>query len=72
MTNRKSQHLVVIVGGAVAGSEGAFQLTQRGVLCVVVEQNGRPYGKVEDGLPRWHEKLRLQEEKKIRVRPPLV
>jgi NADPH-dependent glutamate synthase beta subunit-like oxidoreductase len=65
MTNDKSQHFVVIIGGAVAGSEAAFQLTQRGVLCVVVEQNERPYGKVEDGLPRWHEKLRLQEEKKI-------
>jgi flavin-dependent dehydrogenase len=57
MTDHKSQHLVVIVGGSVAGSEAAFQLTQRGVPCVVVEQNDRPYGKVEDGLPRWHEKL---------------
>jgi NADPH-dependent glutamate synthase beta subunit-like oxidoreductase len=65
MADQDWQHLVVIIGGAVAGSEAAFQLTQRGVLCVVVEQNDRPYGKVEDGLPRWHEKLRLQEEKKI-------
>lgn len=65
MTEHKSQHVVMIVGGAVAGSEAAFQMTQRGVRCVVLEQNDRPYGKVEDGLPRWHEKLRLQEEKKI-------
>jgi len=68
------QHVVMIVGGAVAGSEAAFQLAQRGVLCFVVEQNERPYGKVEDGLPRWHDKLRLQEEKKIdeKLSHPLV
>ncbi len=65
MTENKAQHVVMIIGGAVAGSEAALQLTQRGVRCVVLEQNDRPYGKVEDGLPRWHEKLRLQEEKKI-------
>ena len=25
------------------------------------EQNDRPYGKVEDGLPRWHTALRRKE-----------
>lgn len=59
------QHVVLIAGGAVAGSEAAYQLAQRGVLCVVLEQNDRPYGKIEDGLPRWHVNLRAQEEKKI-------
>jgi NADPH-dependent glutamate synthase beta subunit-like oxidoreductase len=59
------QHVVVIVGGAVAGSEAAYRLAQRGVLCAVLEQNERPYGKIEDGLPRWHVALRLQEQKKI-------
>ena len=59
------QHVVLIIGGAVAGSEVAWQLVQRGVRCVVVEKNDRPYGKIEDGLPRWHVNLRRQEEKKI-------
>jgi len=36
-------------------------LAQRGVLVVVFEQNPRPYGKIEDGLPRWHVKLRKKE-----------
>ncbi len=65
MSSTDSRHAVVIVGGAVAGSEAAFQLANRGVLCVVIEQNDRPYGKIEDGLPRWHVDLRAQEEKRI-------
>src|SRR5574337_1924199 len=65
MSDPGPQHVVVIVGGAVAGSEAAFRLAERGILCVVLEQNDRPYGKIEDGLPRWHVNLRLQEEKKI-------
>src|SRR5512135_1037934 len=59
------QHVVLIIGGAVAGSEAAFQLVRRGIRCVVIEQNERPYGKIEDGLPRWHVKLRRQEMSKI-------
>ncbi len=59
------QHVVLIAGGAVAGSEAAFQFAQRSIACIVLEQNERPYGKIEDGLPRWHVNLRLQEEKKI-------
>ncbi len=65
MPQPNPQHVVLIVGGAVAGSEAAFQFAQRGILCIVLEQNDRPYGKIEDGLPRWHVNLRLQEEKKI-------
>ena len=59
------RHLVVIVGGAVAGSEAAALCADRGILAVVVEQNDRPYGKIEDGLPRWHDKLRAQEYERI-------
>ena len=59
------QHVVLIVGGAVAGSEAAFQFARRSIRCVVIEQNARPYGKIEDGLPRWHVKLRRQEMSEI-------
>jgi NADPH-dependent glutamate synthase beta subunit-like oxidoreductase len=61
----EARHVVVIAGGAVAGSEAASQLAQRGVVCIVLEQNDRPYGKIEDGLPRWHVKLRQAEMEKI-------
>ncbi len=59
------QHVVVIVGGAVAGSEAAALCAERGILAVVLEQNDRPYGKIEDGLPRWHDKLRKKEYEHI-------
>jgi len=65
MGSSGSQHIVGIIGGAVAGSEAAFRFAERGILCVVLEQNDRPYGKIEDGLPRWHVNLRSQEAKKI-------
>jgi len=35
---------------------------------VVFEQNPRPYGKIEDGLPRWHVALREKEYAAIRAR----
>lgn len=38
---------------------------ERGILAIVLEQNDRPFGKIEDGLPRWHEKLRLKEYEQI-------
>jgi NADPH-dependent glutamate synthase beta subunit-like oxidoreductase len=57
--------VVAIVGGAVAGSEAAAACAARGAIAVVFEQGTRPYGKIEDGLPRWHEKLRDKEYKKI-------
>lgn len=60
-----SRHVVVICGGAVSGSEAAQYCVERGVAAVVIEQNVRPYGKIEDGLPRWHDKLRAQEYERI-------
>ena len=57
--------VVAIIGGAVAGSEAAAACAARGVIPVVFEQGARPYGKIEDGLPRWHEKLRDKEYAKI-------
>jgi hypothetical protein len=59
------QHVVLIIGGGVSGSEVALQLARRGIHCVVIDQNQRPYGKIEDGLPRWHAHLRRQEMGKI-------
>jgi len=40
----------------------------------VFEQNKRPYGKIEDGLPRWHVEQRKQEYARIdaRLRKPGV
>jgi NADPH-dependent glutamate synthase beta subunit-like oxidoreductase len=58
-------HLVAIFGGAVSGAEAAHQLAQRGIRSVVFEQNALPYGKIEDGLPKWHAKLRDKEEANI-------
>ena len=48
---QKDNQIVGIVGGAVAGSEAVYQFTERGVRCIVFEQNDLPYGKIEDGLP---------------------
>ena len=59
------RHVVVIVGGAVAGSEAAAVVAEHGGLAVVLERGERPYGKIEDGLPRWHEKLRDKEYARI-------
>ena len=67
MANHKvsGKQVALVIGGAVAGSEAVAQLTQQGILTIVMEQNPRPYGKIEDGLPRWHVKLRRQEYDKI-------
>jgi ferredoxin--NADP+ reductase len=43
-------------------------LATRGITTVVFEQNPRPYGKIEDGLPRWHVKLRKKEYETINAR----
>jgi NADPH-dependent glutamate synthase beta subunit-like oxidoreductase len=64
-SDASGKQAVLIVGGAVAGSEAVAQFTQQGILTIVMEQNPRPYGKIEDGLPRWHVKLRRQEYDKI-------
>jgi len=37
----------------------------RGAHVAVIEQNPRPYGKIEDGLPRWHVALRRKEYQTI-------
>lgn len=58
-------HAVAIIGGATAGAEVATRLAERGVYVVVFEQNRRPFGKIEDGLPRWHSKLRDKEYERI-------
>lgn len=57
--------VVAIFGGAVSGAEAAELLSRRGIYTVVFEQNALPYGKIEDGLPKWHVKLRNKEEQKI-------
>jgi len=58
-------HVVAVIGGAVAGSEAAALAAARGALVIVIEQNVRPYGKIEDGLPRWHVALRQKEYGRI-------
>jgi NADPH-dependent glutamate synthase beta subunit-like oxidoreductase len=58
-------HAVAIIGGATAGAEVASRLAERGLLVAVFEQNLRPYGKIEDGLPAWHVKLRHKEYETI-------
>ena len=65
MTNEADGHFVAVIGGATAGAEVASRLADRGVCVVVFEQNGRPYGKIEDGLPRWHAALRNKEYRNI-------
>ena len=57
--------VVLIIGGAVSGSTAAQKLTENGIRCIIVDQNRLPYGKIEDGLPRWHEKQRINEYSKI-------
>ncbi len=58
-------HCVAVIGGAVAGAEVAGALARAGVEVAVFEQNARPYGKIEDGLPRWHVALRRKEYETI-------
>ena len=74
MTDSKPSRAVAIVGGATAGAEVAARLADRGIQTVVFEKNTRPFGKIEDGLPRWHEALRNKEYEAIRTKlsRPLV
>src|SRR5258707_10927729 len=67
-------HFAAIVGGSIAGSVAAEILADHGIQVVVIEQNKRPYGKIEDGLPRWHLEQRKQEYSRIdaRLRKPGV
>ena len=57
---------VAVIGGATAGAEVAGRLAERGAIVVVFEMNRRPYGKIEDGLPRWHVALREKEYQNVR------
>jgi NADPH-dependent glutamate synthase beta subunit-like oxidoreductase len=59
------RHVVAICGGAVSGSEAAATCAAQGITAIVFDQNVRPYGKIEDGLPRWHDRLRAKEYKTI-------
>jgi ferredoxin--NADP+ reductase len=60
-TSTHPGHYVAVIGGATAGAEVAGRLAQLGCTVVVFEQNPRPYGKIEDGLPSWHLALRKKE-----------
>ena len=63
--DRSDQHVVAVIGGATAGAEVAARLAAAGARVAVFEQNPRPYGKIEDGLPRWHHGLRNKEYETI-------
>jgi ferredoxin--NADP+ reductase len=67
-TTGRPRHVVAVVGAATAGAEIARILAGRGAQVVVIEQNPRPYGKIEDGLPRWHVKQRRDEYEEINRR----
>lgn len=62
------RYAVAVVGGATAGAEAAGMLAEHGAIVAVFEQNARPYGKIEDGLPRWHVKLRQKEYETVNQR----
>ena len=68
MSEIANRYVVAVVGAATAGSEIARVLAVRGVRVIVIEQNPRPYGKIEDGLPRWHVKQRKDEYEEINRR----
>ena len=57
----KHPHAIAVIGAATAGAEVAARLAAHGAQVAVFEMNPRPYGKVEDGLPRWHHALRQKE-----------
>ncbi len=67
-SNTGPRHAVAVIGAATAGSEIAHILAARGAVVIVFEQNPRPYGKIEDGLPRWHVKQRKDEYEEINRR----
>lgn len=57
----EGSYVVAVIGGACAGSEIASQLAEVDMEVLLFEQNALPYGKIEDGLPRWHAKLQAKE-----------
>jgi ferredoxin/flavodoxin---NADP+ reductase len=68
MSEIANRYVIAVVGAATAGSEIARILAIRGIRVIVIEQNPRPYGKIEDGLPRWHVKQRKDEYEEINKR----
>jgi ferredoxin--NADP+ reductase len=66
--SKNGQYFVAVVGGAVSGSVSAEIFADHGIRVAVIEQNSRPYGKIEDGLPRWHVEQRKQEYARIDAR----
>ncbi len=64
MENHK-KHYIAVIGGSISGSEAANLLAQNGFRVVVFEMNALPYGKIEDGLPKWHVNLRNRQENEI-------
>jgi ferredoxin/flavodoxin---NADP+ reductase len=68
MNETDHRYVVAVIGAATAGSEIARILAGRNIEVIVIEQNARPYGKIEDGLPRWHVKQRRDEYEEINRR----
>ena len=68
------RHAVAVIGAACSGAEAAETFANAGVYTVVFDQNARPFGKIEDGLPRWHANQRSQEYVRIadKLKKPLV
>ncbi|MBI2375569.1 MAG: FAD-dependent oxidoreductase [Deltaproteobacteria bacterium] len=62
------RHAIAVIGGATAGAEVASRLAKNGAFVVVFDMNARPFGKIEDGLPRWHSALRKKEYENIRTK----
>jgi NADPH-dependent glutamate synthase beta subunit-like oxidoreductase len=63
--SKNKTHYIAVIGGSVSGSEAAAMLADQGVRVVVIDQNTLPYGKLEDGLPKWHHNLRDKQEAEI-------
>lgn len=61
-------HYIAIIGGSISGSEAANMLAQNGFKVVVFDMNKLPYGKIEDGLPNWHIKLRDRQIAEINLK----
>ena len=58
------RHAVAVIGAACSGAEAAETFANAGVFAVVFDQNARPFGKIEDGLPRWHAKQRRDRSRR--------
>jgi len=65
MDNSSKKHYIAIIGGSISGSEAAFILAEKGYRVIIFEMNSLPYGKIEDGLPKWHINLRNKQEQNI-------